>query len=297
MIVNDTVYGQIEFDDFLERIIATAPMQRLINIHQGGAMFLAYPNIKTSRFEHSLGVCHLIEVIGGNKREQIAGLLHDLSHTAFSHVIDYVLDNKEEDFHEKHKLRFLCQEELSGALHSLGLKPNDFLEDKHFSLLEAEHPFLCADRIDYTLRDLIAWGKISQQEARQFIESLILIKEKIVVKSVFWGQWFKDNYEYLNRYIFQDYKNIVANSLLFQLLKKALLMNVIQLEDFFEDDKHIIGKITDCSSLKTSFDLIVLRLKIANSQSNNISFKKRFVDPLVLENKRVAKLSDFVDQS
>ena len=36
----------------------------------------------------------LIKKLGGSVEEQIAGLLHDVSHTAFSHVIDYVFDNK-----------------------------------------------------------------------------------------------------------------------------------------------------------------------------------------------------------
>ena len=77
------------------------------------AIFLADPNISTSRFEHSLGVCHLIKILNGSQKEQIAGLLHDIPHTAFSHVIDYVLENKGENFHEKHKLRFLLNRELS----------------------------------------------------------------------------------------------------------------------------------------------------------------------------------------
>ena len=293
MIVNDPIYGKIKFDRFLERIIVTKPMQRLKNIHQGGAMFLAYPNIKTSRFEHSLGVCYLIKVLGGNEREQIAGLLHDISHTAFSHVVDYAIENKDEDFHEHYKLRFLNEEDLLKVLHSLELEPKDFVEDKHFTLLEAEHPFLCADRIDYTLRDLIVWGKISQQEAQQFIKSLCLVKEKIVVKSVFWGQWFKENYQYLNDCFFQDSKNMAANSLLSQLLKKALSSNVITMEDFFRDDRYIIDKLNSCSRFKNSFKAIARQIETEKYRPNNISLKKRFVDPLVLENGRVAQLSYF----
>ena len=43
----------------------------------------------------------LIRKLSGSLKEQIAGLLHDVSHTAFSHVIDFVFENKEEDYHEK----------------------------------------------------------------------------------------------------------------------------------------------------------------------------------------------------
>ncbi len=36
----------------------------------------------------------LVNRLGGSLEEQIAALLHDVSHTAFSHVIDYVLEQK-----------------------------------------------------------------------------------------------------------------------------------------------------------------------------------------------------------
>ena len=42
----------------------------------------------------------LIKKMGGSIEEQIAGLLHDVSHTAFSHVVDFVLDHPEENYHE-----------------------------------------------------------------------------------------------------------------------------------------------------------------------------------------------------
>jgi len=51
----------------------------------------------TTRFDHSVGVMLLIRKLGAGSspasallKEQVAALLHDVSHTAFSHVIDYV---------------------------------------------------------------------------------------------------------------------------------------------------------------------------------------------------------------
>lgn len=295
MIINDSVYGKIKFTGAIEKIIQSQPLQRLKNIHQGGAVFLAYPNISTSRLEHSLGVCYLIGVLGGNRNEQIAGLLHDISHTAFSHIIDYVLENKREDFHEKHKLRFLLAPELSRILNSLGLRAEEFVEDDRFSLLETELPMLCADRIDYTLRDLIAWGKISQVEAQEFISSLRVVNGTIAVNSISWGRWFQSNYEYLNQHFFQDLKNTMVNWEFTKLLKSALKMNVLEIEDFFQDDNWIISKIDGCQVLRDRLDQIKFQCKdIVEHTIYNSHFKKRVVDPLVIENSYVLPLSKHI---
>ncbi len=82
------LYGKFELSGDIEELINTNVFQRLKKIHQGGAIFLINPNINHTRFEHSIGVMLLIKNLGGSIEEQIAGLLHDISHTAFSHLID-----------------------------------------------------------------------------------------------------------------------------------------------------------------------------------------------------------------
>lgn len=47
-----------------------------------------------------MGVMLLIKKLNGSIEEQIAGWIHDISHTAFSHLIDYVFDSEGEDHHE-----------------------------------------------------------------------------------------------------------------------------------------------------------------------------------------------------
>ena len=294
MKIIDSVYGEIEFTGSTIQVIHSHPVQKLKNIHQNGAIFLVYPAIQTSRFDHSLGVCHLIKILGGSEKEQIAGLLHDVSHTAFSHVVDYVLENVHEDFHEKNKLRFLLNEDLSRILHSLELNPKEFFNDDKFSLLEARLPLLCADRIDYTLRDLVAWGKISQQEAQEFVHSLRVIKGKIIVESIYWGQWFKNNYEYLNDRFFSNHQNIFVNLEFAKLLKKGLSMNLFSVEDFFEDDNFIINRIIQHTVLRKHLEQIKTQLKNKDYTSYSIKFKDRIVDPLIMNHGKAVPLSKCV---
>ncbi|MDR3150417.1 MAG: HD domain-containing protein [Candidatus Peribacteria bacterium] len=48
---------------------------------------------ENSRFLHSVGVFLLLRKFGASLEEQIAGLIHDTSHSVFSHTIDYINEN------------------------------------------------------------------------------------------------------------------------------------------------------------------------------------------------------------
>lgn len=48
-------------------------------------------------YDHSMGVFVILRARGAPLEEQIAGLLHDVSHTAFSHVGDWVYGKENQD--------------------------------------------------------------------------------------------------------------------------------------------------------------------------------------------------------
>lgn len=101
MKIYDPIYGEFELESVLVELIHSKLVQRLRNIHQAGGCYLVKKKWNVTLFENSIGVMLLIRYLRGSLNEQIAGLLHDVSHTAFSHVIDYVLDNDNEDYHEQ----------------------------------------------------------------------------------------------------------------------------------------------------------------------------------------------------
>jgi HD superfamily phosphohydrolase len=99
LIIHDPVHKTIIVDDFEQMILNTKHVQRLRNIQQLGLVDHVYPGANHTRFEHSIGTMHMASVIGrslsleedGIRKIRLAGLLHDVGHSAFSHAVENVL--------------------------------------------------------------------------------------------------------------------------------------------------------------------------------------------------------------
>src|SRR3989344_3795076 len=124
--INDRVYGRFQINDpLLIKLIESAPVLRLKKINQHGTQHITRPHITfVSRFEHSVGVMLLLKKFNCLIEEQIAGLFHDIAHTAFSHVIDYAMDNnRHDDFHEKFGQQLLAKSTVPKTLRGHGFNP------------------------------------------------------------------------------------------------------------------------------------------------------------------------------
>lgn len=98
-VIRDPIHGYIEIDDLAIAIIDTVEMQRLRRIRQLGFSYLVYPGANHTRFEHSLGVYHLMNVLLDRlkveKEEEkellVASLIHDVGHGPYSHVMEQLI--------------------------------------------------------------------------------------------------------------------------------------------------------------------------------------------------------------
>jgi HD superfamily phosphohydrolase len=240
--VNDFLYGKMELPAVFADLLKTDALKRLAGIHQSGAIFLVNPDICHSRLEHAIGVAMLIRMLGGSELEQIAGLLHDISHTAFSHVGDYVFDNTDEDYHEKVFAEVLCKSEVPDVLLSYGYNVNQILYGI-FDILEQPLPSLCADRLDYTLRDGVHGGIISRQRAREFLSAVVLKDGKIAVNAEIEVAWINEAFEKLNNELFKLPLHLYANGKMAELIKKFLNKGILVESDMFKTDTMLLNKI------------------------------------------------------
>ncbi|MGE7925908.1 HD domain-containing protein [Viridibacillus arvi] len=244
MVLSDDIYGEFEVDKVLEELILSKPVQRLKGVHQGGASYLVNEKWNVTRFDHSIGVMLLIRKLGGSVEEQIAGLLHDVSHTAFSHVVDFVFDNLVEDYHEKIYSSVIKGSEIPIILTKYEYNYKDILfNDSKWTLLEQSAPELCADKVDYTLRDMFKYGQISIEEVQDFLSNLIVIDGKMYLQNNEITEWFVKTYYKEVIDFFMDPLNIYGNDILAKTLKISLAKKLISLDDFLGEDEKVIYKI------------------------------------------------------
>ncbi len=98
--IRDPVHDFIRLNSKEAKVIDSPIFQRLRGIRQLAFAHLVYPGAHHTRFEHSLGVCHLAGKMAKqlhlDKEPQqlirLAALVHDIGHGPFSHVSEKALD-------------------------------------------------------------------------------------------------------------------------------------------------------------------------------------------------------------
>ena len=282
---NDRVYGPSVIDDpGVLSIVSCPTFQRLRRIQQAGPSSMAYPFKTVTRFEHSLGVYLLLKRLGAGRIEQVAGLLHDISHTAFSHAVDFVFSSEEQDHHERLKPEFLQREDLKAALAGLGFVPEEFYDDSIYPLLERPIPWLCADRLDYFFRDGLACGVTTEAWVREALNGLSVIGQTIVFDDARIAREAVGLFEKMNRnwwasptesYIYNEFADA---------LREGFRLGILDRQGLLGDDDEVLARLRQARSPLIDEKLVRitdLRPERLVGYVERVSPKMRWLDPPV----------------
>ncbi len=293
MLISDHVYGEFEITEpVLVELIESEAVQRLKGISQFGLPDYLFDRDGFSRYDHCVGVMLLLRRFGASVEEQVAGLLHDVSHTAFSHVIDFVVDSeKNEDFQDRNHEAFILRTDIPAILKRNGMTVEQVTDYHQYTLLEQDTPALCADRLDYTLREL------SDSISHRCVAGLAVHDERFVFSSIDAALLFGHEYLRLQSERWGGYEVGTRYDVLSRVLKQALRINIITMNDFWQDDAFVLAK------LATSDDDFIVRginflrnRDLSNAPRSGMSPKKKFrwIDPDVMVDggfKRLSELS------
>jgi HD superfamily phosphohydrolase len=181
-VFRDPLYNYIAFDrkrdGWLIELANCPEVQRLRRIHQLGVSNFTYPGADHTRFAHSLGVTHLMQLVLDhlekvsdaekikNARQALlaTALLHDVGHGPFSHLFEPCLDIN----HEQWSIAVIRDE--NSKVNQVLKRQNAYLSEHVADLInssDTKHPAwqralmssqLDVDRVDYLRRDSLFTG-------------------------------------------------------------------------------------------------------------------------------------------
>tara|TARA_Y100000310_G_scaffold345531_1_gene466079 strand:+ start:13664 stop:14632 length:969 start_codon:yes stop_codon:yes gene_type:complete len=291
MEIDDRIYGSFKIDEGgIIDLIYSQELQRLKGISQQGLPQQFYHNDCFNRYEHSVGVMLLLRKLGASVEEQVAGLLHDVSHTAFSHLIDWVVgDPKTESFQDDNHRKYILSTDLPVILKKFGHSVEDMCNYKKFTLLEQDAPLLCADRVDYTLREL------DSDKAKWYVDNLVVHYGRMMFGSKKPAREFAQDYLKLQTEHWAAPESSLRYELFSGLLKDALKGGILCFEDFYQTDQFVVDKLESSANGQTQYVLDLLRKPLEYIFDPNPQFtlqkKFRFVDPEYLYRGRVFQIS------
>lgn len=298
----DRIYGNFNISDpVILELINGRSLQRLKEISQIGYPKPYFSVAGISRFEHSLGVYLLIRKYNASIEEQIAGLIHDVSHSAFSHCIDYALDagsEAEHDYQDNVFEEFVKKSEIPEILNKYGFDISYILNDENFPLKEKKLPDLCADRIDYSLRSASTFKVLNPEEINELLDNLIVGDGNWVFKNLKFAEKYAKVFMRLNNDYFAGLASAAMLKNVGAYLRQALNKGYIVEADLYSTDEKVLAKIAPFHSkdaeLKKLFDRMDGKIQFSNNPDSydvQSVCKSRVVDPLFKTGNDVKRFS------
>lgn len=285
----DYVYGTVELKEpVILAVMNSAAMQRLDGVLQHGISGLIGLTAPITRLEHSIGAMLLVRRLGASLEEQLAALLHDVSHTAFSHVIDYVFHgHNSQSYHDEMKESYLRGTDVPAVLAQFGYDWHDFLDEDRYTLLEQPSPALCADRLDYFLRDGPGLGVMTAEQIQWALLHLIVHDGRIGVDSVEVARWLGDSYMAADKASWANFHEVGLYELTAQAIRIALEKGILVEADIWGTDEPAWAKLQASAEpeLRELIPLIRPETQFVWDEEKPdfwVSTKLRTIDPDVL---------------
>ncbi len=300
----DRIYGNITITEpVVEELILSKPLQRLKDVNQYGASFYRFPHLTTNRFEHSVGVYHILQRLGASLVEQVAGLLHDAPHTAFSHVSDIVFGDASQTFHEKFHEKIIFESEIPKILKRNGISVWSLLNKSAFQLADRDLPDLCADRIDYCFRDCVTDKQLDLLEARALLSDMTVFEGDIVFQNTERAKQFATTYRAANEKLWANPLQSALYYLLASAMKLSLEEGIITFDDLFTTDQDVYRKMQSSQHPEVTKFLHDMEHITVREDSTDYDYhirpKIRVVDPWVMQRgtkQRISAIDHSVQQ-
>lgn len=301
-----------EFPEWLFDYINTSELKRIGKISMScGTDYSKCFDVRYfySNLDHSVAVALIIWNFTHDKKQTIAGLLHDIATPVFKHCIDFMNGDSEHQESTEERTSYIIRN--SKELINLFKRDNisiSEIEDYHiYPIADNDSPKLSADRFEYNFSSGLTFFRVwDLDKIKKVYNNIIIVKneentnelcfkdkdiceEYIRIVSKLWPEWI-------------SYKDKIVMQFLADMCKSMNVKGYLSIDDLYTlSEKEVIDKIINCedSYLSQKFIQFMNTSNVYNSKIMlddkyciNIKTKIRYLNPLVLDNGKVFRISD-----
>lgn len=150
---------------FLQEFAAVPPVQRLKEVGMNcGCEYTSFPLFRAlppySRYDHSMGAALIVWHFTADVKQSLAALFHDVATPVFAHVVDFLNGDhmRQESTEEGTAACLASSPELARLLRGHGISLEEISDDRRYPIANNSSPALSADRLEYTMGNLLYYG-------------------------------------------------------------------------------------------------------------------------------------------
>ena len=295
--------------DFIRTLAQTPEMLRLQGIGMNcGCEYTRFAQYRScrpyARYEHSIGVALIVWHFTGDPKQAVAGLLHDVSSPAFSHVVDFLKGDycKQEATEEKTGEIIERSAGIRRVLRTLNLRIEEVSDYHLYPIADNDSPRLSADRLEYTLGNFWGFNTHTRERIAEYYNALTMGKnedgeDEIMFKEEALATRFAlESLENSKRFVHDEDR--YAMQYLADLLRQALKRGILTEADLYTTEQRVIEKLRSDDGLRLEWDRFTAfsSLEYRDTKPEGpgwicVSAKRRYIDPYVMDKGRVSALS------
>ena len=294
-----------EIPEFLREFAQTPPMERLKNIGMNcGCEYTQFPRFAEigpySRYDHSLGVALIVWHFTGDRAQAVAGLFHDVTTPVFAHVVDFLNgDHLHQESTEAGVAACLeASPEVMALLRRHELTVEQVCDYHRYPIADNDSPALSADRLEYTMGNLLNYGFADLETICGFYNDLTVGEDErgqseLVFRTAETAAVFTSS-ALKNAHVYVADEDRFAMQTLANLLWFALEQDVLERADLHTTEPPVIRKLEGDAACRVLWQKFcgyskILRSGEAAEGRLQINAKKRWIDPISQGRSRVSQ--------
>lgn len=258
-----------------------------------------------SRFDHSVGAALIVWHFIQDEKQAVAGMLHDVATPVFAHVVDFLRGDYlvQESTEDDTRAAIEADETLQRALKTHGLTTDDVSDYHRYPIADNDSPRLSADRLEYTLGNLINYRIRMPDKVRAIYADLSVgTNEDGAPELVFSDARIAEDFAFASlecSKIYVSDEDRYAMQMLSELLRDAIALGVLSEADLYTTEPQVIEKLSGdgrtaaaWQRFRTYHTMRRAAEPADEGQWRRIAAKKRYIDPLIEGVGRVSAYSE-----